>query len=400
MSVLPPIEAARTSPPRSLELWFDYTCPYAYLGSTQARALAERMNVPLTYRPFLLGGVFKAIGTAQNLAASRSPARSAYEGVDMMRWARLWGVPLHMPAGHPLRSVEALRATLATGVDPKVVNGFFRAYWVEGKEIASDDVVRDVVTAAGHSADAVVEAMKSDAVREELRKRTEEAIARGIFGAPSWIVDGVHLYWGQDRLAFVEGVRRPRAIAARKAPVALYWDFSSPFAYLAMTQARALGVVHRPILLGGLFKALGGPDVPLATFPEAKQRYYLKDLERWAEYWGVPFKFPSRFPILSLKPLRTWLALPEDRRESFALAVFRAAWAEDRDVTDDAVLAACIGDESVARDAFARAASDPVKAELRARTEEAAGRGVFGVPTFAVGDELYWGQDRIELFTA
>src|SRR4051812_30192083 len=104
---------------KSVEFFFDYTCPFAYLGSTQVQALARRMGVECTYRPILLGGVFKAIGTAQNLFATLSPAKNAHNVADMQRWAKKLGVPLTMPPNHPMRSVDALRATLATGIDPK-----------------------------------------------------------------------------------------------------------------------------------------------------------------------------------------------------------------------------------------------------------------------------------------
>ncbi|MBN9165811.1 MAG: DsbA family protein, partial [Myxococcales bacterium] len=118
---------------------------------------------------------------------------------------------------------------------------------------------------------------------------------------------------------------------------------------------------------------------------------------RWAAWCRLPFRFPSRFPTHSLKALRLYLALPEDRRAHFREATFRACWADDRDITDEQVLAECVGDEAIAREALARAGSDDVKAALRASTESAAARGVFGVPTFIVGDELFWGQDRLEL---
>jgi 2-hydroxychromene-2-carboxylate isomerase len=392
---------------KSLDLWFDYTCPFAYLGSTQARSLAARMGVPLTYRPLLLGGVFRAVGTPQNLFASRSPARSAHEAADMQRWAARFGVPLRMPAAHPLRSVEALRATLVTGIDPAVIDGFYRAYWVENRPISSPEVISEVVRAAGHDPAQVLRRIEDPAVKDDLRARTEQAIGLGIFGVPTWIVDGEHLYWGQDRLAFVEGVRPapPASLAASSTPVVieLYWDFSSPFAYLASTQAETLArrigarIEWKPILLGGLFRAIGTPDVPMLAFPESKQRHNLADLYRWAAHWGVPFRFPSHFPTRSVRAMRVYLALPEERRASYRDAVFRAFWAEDRDITDDSVLAACIDDAAIARDALARAENPEVKAALRSSTDAAAARGVFGVPTFVVHGELYWGQDRMDL---
>jgi 2-hydroxychromene-2-carboxylate isomerase len=412
MSATRMIEDGRSHPARSLDFWFDYTCPFAYLASTQAPALAARMGVPLGYRPLLLGGVFKAVGTPQNLFATRSAPRSAHEAADMARWAKRFAVELRMPAEHPMRSVEALRATLATGIDPAVVAGFYRAYWVENRPISSREVIAEVVSRAGHDAEAVLAKIDTAEIKEDLRKRTEQAVALGIFGVPAWIVDGAHLYWGQDRITFVEGVRPTPSSAPSSTPprpaedartLHVYWDFSSPFAYLGTAQVEALAkrtganVVWHPILLGGLFRSIGTPDVPLATFSAAKQQYIVRDLHRWASYWQLPFRFPTRFPTNSLKALRVYEALPDTFRARYRDAVFRAYWADDRDITDDAVLADCVGDEAVARDALARAGSDEVKAAVRKSTEDAAARGVFGVPTFVVGDELFWGQDRLTL---
>lgn len=402
------IEPERSLPARSLDFWFDYTCPFAYLGSTQAAAIAARMGVPLTYQPLLLGGVFKAVNTPQNLFATRGPARSAHEASDMARWAKRFGVELRMSAEHPMRSVEALRATLATGVDPAVVAGFFRAYWVENRAISSREVITDVVTSAGHDAGEVLAKIETADIKDDLRARTERAIALGIFGVPAWVVDGKHLYWGQDRTVFVEGVRPAACRPTLSEPppqrtIDVYWDFSSPFAYLGVSQIEAIAertgatIVSHPILLGGLFRSIGAPDVPLATFSEAKQRYTLTDLHRWAAYWRVPFRFPSRFPLHSLKALRVYFALPEEHRARYRDAAFRACWADDKDISDDGVIAACVGEETLARDALARANSEDVKAALRTSTDQAAARGVFGVPTFIVDGELYWGQDRLEL---
>lgn len=414
-TAMQPFETGRTLPAKSLDFWFDYTCPYAYLGSTQARALAARMNVPLTYRPLLLGGIFRENGTPQKLFATLSPAKAAHNMADMQRWAERFGVSLTMPPNHPIRSVEALRATLVTENDPHVIDAFYRAYWVDNADISSREVVAQVVASCGHDAERVLAELDSPAIKVDLRARTNEAVSLGIFGVPAWVVDGAFLYWGQDRIHFVEGL--PRADAAAQVPtpttpitpltptsiepIDVYWDFSSPFAYLGAERVAGMNVRWHPILLGGLFRTIGAPDVPISTFSEAKRRYILEDLKRWAAYFGVPYRFPSRFPVMSLRAMRVYLALPETRRDAYRAAVFRACWAEDRDITDDEVLASCIDDETVARAAFAKASSDEVKAELRRSTEQAAGRGVFGVPTFVAkgprGDQLYWGQDRLEL---
>jgi 2-hydroxychromene-2-carboxylate isomerase len=182
----------------------------------------------------------------------------------------------------------------------------------------------------------------------------------------------------------------------------IYWDFSSPFAYLGSTQASALAertgakLLWRPVLLGGLFKTIGQVDVPLLSWSQAKQRHTHADLLRWADYWGVPFAFPSRFPVASLKALRTYLALPEERRRDFREQTFRAAWAEDRDIADDAVLRDLVG--SGVSEVLARTQDPAIKKELIDATQRAADAGVFGAPTWIVdGQDLFWGQDRLPL---
>jgi 2-hydroxychromene-2-carboxylate isomerase len=182
----------------------------------------------------------------------------------------------------------------------------------------------------------------------------------------------------------------------------LYWDFSSPFAYLGSSQAEALAartgaeLTYRPMLLGAVFKAIGQIDVPLMAWSEAKRRYYMQDMLRWADFWGVPFRWPSRFPMNSVKALRAYIALPPERRDAFREATFRAYWAEDRDISDEAVLKELIGQD--ADTVFTRMGSPELKQELFAATQRAVDAGVFGAPTWVVdGRDLFWGQDRVSL---
>ena len=393
---------------RRLDFWFDYTCPYAYLASTQVEALARRTGDALRWRPMLLGGVFRARATPQRLFATLSAPKAKHNADDLARWSRAFDAPLAMPAGHPMRSVEALRATLAAGCDPRVIHGFFRAYWVEGREVSAPATMRDVLAAAGHDADAVLGAVAGDALRDALRAETDRAVALGVFGAPAFVVDDATLYWGQDRMHFVEGLTRdaltlpPTGDTAMPHTLELYWDFSSPFAYLGATQAKALAertgatLVWRPMLLGGLFKSIGQEMVPLNTWSDAKRRYYFDDMQRWAEFWGVPLNFPAVFPVNSIKALRAYLALPEARRDAFRDAVFRAYWADGRDIGDAAVLADYLGDDADA--VLARTGDPDVKQALVDATKRAEAQGVFGAPTWVIdGADLYWGQDRIAL---
>jgi 2-hydroxychromene-2-carboxylate isomerase len=182
----------------------------------------------------------------------------------------------------------------------------------------------------------------------------------------------------------------------------IYWDFSSPFSYLASTQADALArrtgasLVWRPMLLGAVFKAIGTPDAPVLTWSEAKRSYTLLDMHRWAAFWGVPFEFPTKFPMSTVKALRAYLALPEERRGAFREKVFRAYWAEGRDISDDAVLSDLIGEGAKA--VLSRTQEQEIKDALFAATKRAVDAGVFGAPTWVVdGKELFWGQDRIAL---
>ena len=151
----------------------------------------------------------------------------------------------------------------------------------------------------------------------------------------------------------------------------------------------------KPMLLGGLFKIIGQVDVPLLTWSEQKRSYYLKDLYRWADYYKVPFKFPTRFPMLTIKALRAYLALPDERKDEFREKTFKAFWGEDRDINDDAVLKELIGADG---DAIMQRTQDPaIKKALIDATQAAADKGVFGAPTRIVDGELYWGNDRLQL---
>jgi len=185
--------------------------------------------------------------------------------------------------------------------------------------------------------------------------------------------------------------------------VEFFFDFGSPTTYLAYTQLLKFAadcsaeIVWRPMLLGGVFKATGNASP--VTVP-AKGRWMFEDMARWARRYGVPFVMNPHFPINTLVLMRGATGLQMRQPDAFARycdVVFRAMWQLQRNLGDAVVLASTLADAGVNADAFATLVADAeVKARLAATTDEAVARGVFGAPTFFVGDQMFFGQDRLE----
>jgi len=188
----------------TLEFFYDFTCPYAFLASTQVEALVERTGARLLWRPMFLGGVFRALyGEA---AIPRPPdAKVANIKRDLQRWAQHWGLSCAYPEGHPLRSADALRAVLASPENAAAItHRVYRAYWQEGLDIGDRDVLASLLADVGVDAEVVLERVSGKGIRDQLRADTDEAIGRGVFGAPTFFIDTEHMVWGQDRVHFVE----------------------------------------------------------------------------------------------------------------------------------------------------------------------------------------------------
>lgn len=183
----------------------------------------------------------------------------------------------------------------------------------------------------------------------------------------------------------------------------IWFEFASSYSYLSvarlepLAEAAGIDVRCRPFLLGPIFAAQGWDTSPFVLYP-AKGRYMWRDMERRATLYGLPFLRPERFPQNSLLAARiATVAAGEGWCLPFARAVYHAEYADGRDISEEPVirdLLARIGQP--ADEVIARALSAENKLLLRRSTEEAEQRGVFGAPTFLVGTELFWGDDRLD----
>lgn len=190
-----------------------------------------------------------------------------------------------------------------------------------------------------------------------------------------------------------------------------FFDVSSPWTYLAFHNVQPLAaelkleLVWRPILVGGVFNAVNPSVYHSREHPvPAKVAYMAKDVQDWARLAGLTIVWrPKVFPVNSVKAMRgcLWLA-PQGKLAPFARACFEAYWGEDRDISQDEVLADLCRKLGVDRDGFFAGIAEPdVKAQLKANTDELIARGGFGSPTMYLdGDDMYFGNDRLPLLRA
>jgi len=190
-------------------------------------------------------------------------------------------------------------------------------------------------------------------------------------------------------------------------PVEFFYDYSSPWTYLAFTRIEELchrqGALleWRPMLVGGIFNTVNPSVYESREHPvPAKARYMAKDLQDWADFYGLRIRFPpSVFPVNSVKSLRGALvALEHDVMSKYSHAVFSAYWSADRDISRDDILEPIVREVGLDRQEFFDKIQQPAyKDRIRANTDDCMRRGGFGSPTVFVGDAMFFGNDRLML---
>lgn len=189
---------------KTLEFYFDVGSPTAYLAHRRLGQLSSGYDLDVIYKPMLLGGIFKATGNNSPVAI---PAKGHYMMVhDLPRFARRYGVELNFNPHFPINTLNLMRMCVAAerlGCANAFIDAAYAAVWIQGKNMGDTAVVAAVLAEHGLDAQALLELSQHPDIKSALIDATDAAVQRGVFGAPTFFMEG-EMYFGQDRLDFVE----------------------------------------------------------------------------------------------------------------------------------------------------------------------------------------------------
>ena len=198
----------------TLEFFFDCGSPWTYLAFHKVEALCAEAGATLVWKPILVGGVFNEVNSdvyAQR--AQPNPRKARYWAKDLQDWARLYGLRIGWPSVFPLNSVRAMRGALVAqdeGRLPAYARAVFEAYWGDDRDVSRESVLGAVAASAGLEPERFLARIADPEVKKRLRANTDELVARGGFGSPTFFVAGADMYFGNDRLPLVREALRGR----------------------------------------------------------------------------------------------------------------------------------------------------------------------------------------------
>ncbi|MFC3711173.1 2-hydroxychromene-2-carboxylate isomerase [Sphingoaurantiacus capsulatus] len=186
-----------------LEVFFDCSSPWSYLGFEQVQPLGAELGLELIWRPVLVGGIFNAVNSSVYHIRENVPAKLAYMAKDLRDWSRITGIAINpRPSIFPVNSAAAMRACLLMPDSASLVataRALFEAYWRDDRDIGDRAVIANCVAATGADP-ALLARLDDPAVKDQLRTNTAEAVARGSFGVPTFFLNRDDMYFGVDRL--------------------------------------------------------------------------------------------------------------------------------------------------------------------------------------------------------
>jgi 2-hydroxychromene-2-carboxylate isomerase len=183
----------------TIAFWYEFSSPYSFLAAERIDALARERGIGVAWKPFLLGAIFKDQGPTPNL---RSPQRAAYMWRDCQRWCDRLGLPFVVPDPFPQYGLFASRVAVAIPDDvrPAFSRSVYRSFFCAGQRLDSEETVTEALRQTEADLETALATAQTDLVKHALRKQTEEAQAKGIFGAPMLETPDGEFFWGNDRI--------------------------------------------------------------------------------------------------------------------------------------------------------------------------------------------------------
>lgn len=196
-----------------LEFFFDISSPWTYFAFHRIEAFAADVGAEIVWKPFLVGGVFNKVNPSVYLRRENPvPVKDAYYKKDMADWARYEGIKLTSPTVFPLNSVRAMRGcfvALDQGKLPAYARACFEAYWLHDQDISKPELLAPLAVAAGMDETAFLAGINDPDIKQRLFDGTDEAIARGVFGSPTFFLNDDDMYFGNDRLELIRAAIQP-----------------------------------------------------------------------------------------------------------------------------------------------------------------------------------------------
>jgi 2-hydroxychromene-2-carboxylate isomerase len=197
-----------------IEFFFDCSSPWTYLAFSNIQPLAKQYNVPITWRPVLVGGIFNAVNpSVYNNRNDPVPAKQRYGKKDLQDWARSAGLKIKMPPTvFPVNAVKSMRGCILLEKEGKMLpfaTACFEAYWGDDQDISKDDVLTTICQRVGVDPQKFLAGIAAQPIKDQLKANTDEVIARGGYGSPTMFIDKTDMYFGNDRLPLLrEAVER------------------------------------------------------------------------------------------------------------------------------------------------------------------------------------------------
>ena len=191
-----------------LEFFFDCSSPWTYLAFKEIENLCSRLNLELVWKPILVGGIFNTINPSVYESRSNPvKPKASYSKKDLIDWSLIRGITVNWPDVFPVNSVKAMRGVffaLESNEVSKYVESVFYSYWTNNLDISLDEVLVKIAEELGWSSDRFISFINLESTKEALKLNTEELAKRGGFGSPTMFVDGLNMFFGNDRLNLIE----------------------------------------------------------------------------------------------------------------------------------------------------------------------------------------------------